>query len=233
MVSTEDKSFAAMNRYRIVFFLLSTVFFISVSGQNNQENVLDSFLEKFSTTIRKHEKQRAYLVTDKSVFKAGETIWFKVFLLNAFSQKTYTKSRFLFVDLVNEKDTVINRIILDAADRRLNSNIVLPNSIPAGYYWIRAYTRQMTEEDADGICVQPIYIFSKANENYTPRIKRSIDSQDSIPVITFYPQGNCIITGINSKVALRANHKNGEPVFTDGYVKDNLDSVVARLTTNI
>ena len=221
-----------MNRYRIVFFVLSVIFCIPLSGQDNQENVLNHFLEEFSTVIRKQEKQQAYLVTDKSVFRAGETIWFKAFLLNAFSQRLYAKSRFLFVDLVNEKDSIINSVILDAADRQLSSRIDLAFSVPAGYYWMRAYTRQMTEEGAEGICVQPIYIFSNTNSNAIPRIYKNVDSEDSIPAVTFYPEGNCIITGVSSTVALQVSYKNSEPVNTEGYVKDNRDTVVTWFTTN-
>src|ERR1700709_104952 len=133
-----------MRPYKIVLLSLCTLFCISLFGQDKPDILLQTFLGDFSNTIRKHDKQQSYLVTDKSVFRAGETIWFKAFLLNAISQRTFTKSRFLFVDLVNDKDSVVNTIILDAANKQLNSRFVLANTIPAGYYWIRAYTRQMT-----------------------------------------------------------------------------------------
>ncbi|MEP6847044.1 MAG: hypothetical protein ABI861_13620, partial [Panacibacter sp.] len=92
-----------------IFFLLLIVAFISANaeGQNTNTNLLDSFSAKVITSIRANEKQRAYIATDKSVFMAGEYVWFNAFLLNAVSQKLSSRTRFLFVDVVNDNDSVI------------------------------------------------------------------------------------------------------------------------------
>jgi hypothetical protein len=222
-----------MSYNKLLFFLLSVAFCSAALGQNTFEDTLDSFSGKFITTIRTHDQQRAYLVTDKSVFTAGESIWFSAFLLNAVSQKINTKSRFLFVDLVNEKDGVIKVLILDAVNKQLNSRIVLPDSIATGYYWLRAYTRQMAEGDISNICVKPIYVFGITNDNNAGKPRKNTGNPDRSPTITFYPEGGTIITGINSTVALQVSDINGEPVRIDGYVKDEHDAIVARLTTNI
>ncbi len=202
-------------------------------GQQTNEQILDAFSGKFIAAIRTHESQRAYLVTDKSVFAAGESIWFNAFLLNSISQKINTKSKFLFVDLVNEKDSVLKLLILDAANLQLNSRIILPDSLPAGYYWLRAYTRQMTEGDIDGICVRPIYVADK--KNITGIIlppKKSGNTDNGNPVTTFYPEGGSIMTGVNSTMALKVTDKNGVPLSIAVTVKDSRDTIVAKVTTN-
>ncbi|HSN08917.1 MAG TPA: hypothetical protein VLS85_07755, partial [Hanamia sp.] len=51
-------------------------------AQTTPQEKLDSFSAKFVTAIRSHEKQRVYMVTDKSVYSNGESLWFKAFLLN-------------------------------------------------------------------------------------------------------------------------------------------------------
>jgi hypothetical protein len=228
-----EKTIAVMRYNKILFFLLSVAFCSAAFGQNNPADILDSFSGKFITAIRTHDKQRAYLVTDKSVFTAGESIWFRAFLLNAVSQKTNTKSNFLFVDLVNEKDVVIKGLILDAVNKQFNSRIVLPDSIATGYYWLRAYTRQMAEGDTNNICVKPIYIVGITNDNNPGKSLKNRSNPDHIPTITFYPEGGSVITGVNSTVAFRASDINGAPVSIEGYVKDNRDAIIAPLTTNI
>lgn len=221
-----------MSYNKILFFLLSVAFCIGAFGQSTPEYILDSSSGKFITAIRAHEKQRAYLVTDKSVFIAGESIWFKAFLLNSVSQKISTKSRFLFVDLVNERDSVVTVVILDPVNKQLNSRIVLTQSIATGYYWLRAYTRQMTEGDTNNMYVKPIYVIGKTDNNNFSNPKKNTGKPDSIPTITFYPEGGSMITGANSTVALLANN-NGVPLSIGGYIKDNREAIITRFQTNI
>ena len=216
---------------RIFFFLLCVSLYTSSFGQDMHQQMLDSFSGKFMTAIRTHEKQRVYMVTDKSFFTNGESIWFKAFLLNDISHGISTKSRFLFVDLVNEKDSVIKQVILDAENKQTNSRIVLPDFIASGYYWLRAYTRQMAKRDVNSICVKPIYIVGRIDDNFSDPLKKSINV-DSIPTVTFYPEGGSVITGVNSTVALRISQLNGKPLGIDGLVKDSHDTIVARFTTN-
>lgn len=221
-----------MRSYKMLFFLLFIVSVTSASAQNADKNKLDSFAAKFISAIRADEKERAWVVTDKSVFRAGEYIWFRAFLLNNTSQKLSSKSRLLFVDVVNDKDDIIKRIILDAASGQLNSRIQLPDSLEAGYYWLRAYTKQMAEHDTNSICIKPLYISPKEDIGHLVKPKNLPVSQDGQPIINFYPEGDNIITGINSTVALQATLKNGEPLGIEGFVKNNADEIVTKFVTN-
>lgn len=194
--------------------------------------MLDSFSGKLITAIRTHQKNRAYLVTDKAVYTAGESIWFTAFPLNTGSQKLSRKNKFVFVDLVDEKDSVISVAILDAANYRLHSRIILSNELPEGNYWLRAYTWQTAESDANNIFVKPIYVASTNSNNHIAARKKNSAKSDSSLIMTFYPEGGSMITGINSTVAVRITDKTGAPVSTNGYVKDSRDSIAARFVTN-
>ena len=156
---------------KLLCLLLFIAFTVYAKGQPEQVNALDSFSSKCIISIRATEKQRAYLVTDRSFYKAGEYIWFKAFLLNAASLKVSNKSRFLFVDVVNDKDDIIKRVILDIANNQFSYRIQFPDSLPTGYYWLRAYTKQMAESDTNDICAKPLYIVGKTNSNYLSRPK--------------------------------------------------------------
>ncbi|CAN5691347.1 hypothetical protein BH10BAC2_BH10BAC2_04370 [soil metagenome] len=226
------QTIARMNYYKIVAFLLSVTLCTTTFAQDHHKDILDSFSAKYITAIRTQQKQRVYLVTDKSIYATGESIWLKAFLLNNVSQKINAKSRFLFVDLVNEKDSVIKVLILDAANKQLNTHIPLPDSLPAGNYWLRAYTRQMAEADINSINVTPLYIFDKTAGNNIVTAKKDNGKKDSIPAIIFYPEGGSIITGVNSTVALQVNDIDGTPMHISGVIKDNRDTIVASFTAN-
>ncbi|QEC66776.1 hypothetical protein FRZ67_05460 [Panacibacter ginsenosidivorans] len=217
---------------KVIYLLLFCAFMSSAKAQDANMNTLDSFSAKFIAAIRTNEKERAYLITDRSVYGAGEYIWFKTFLLNAVSQKTSSKSKYLFADVVNDKDSIIKKIILDATNKQLSARIALPDSLPTGYYWLRAYTRQMAEHDTGEIAVKPLYVFGKTNDNIVIKTEKKTMTRDDMPAITFYPEGGSIMTGINSTVALQAINNNGEPLHVEGIIKDNRDTIVAHFTTN-
>jgi hypothetical protein len=80
-----------MGCIKTLIFCLSISFCNALFAQDPNEHILDSFSGKFITAIRTHEKQRAYLVTDKVAYNMGETIWFKAFILNTISQKINSK----------------------------------------------------------------------------------------------------------------------------------------------
>ena len=219
--------------YKRLFLFCCFLFCISAQSQNIQQNRLDSFSGKLITAIRAHARPRAFLTTDKSIFRAGETIWFKASLLNSVSQKVITKSKYLFVDLVNENDSVIKSVLLDAAHQQLNAKIILPDAIPAGYYWLRAYTRQMAEGDTDNCAVKSIYVFNPkpGADIKMPTSKAMINKPEPIPIINFYPEGGSVITGANSTVAFRIHDKGERPIAVEGFIKDNHDSIIARFTS--
>ncbi|CAN5227972.1 hypothetical protein BH11BAC6_BH11BAC6_01930 [soil metagenome] len=132
---------------------------------------------------------------------------------------------------MNEKDSVIKLSLLDAENDQLNTRIQLPDTILTGNYWLRAYTYEMLEGDTSSICVSPIYVFGRAETNIAERPKAKNILKDTIPGITFYPEGGSIITGINSTVGLNTS-MNNKPISVQGYLKDSRDSIIANFTTN-
>jgi TonB-dependent Receptor Plug Domain len=221
-----------MNYNKLAFLCLAVLLCSTIAAQNTHQNKLDSFSAKYITAVRMQQKQKIYMVTDKSVYVAGEKIWFKAFLLNSTSQRINAKSSFLFADLVNEKDSVIKLLVLDAANKQLNAHIALPDSLPTGYYWLRGYTRQIAATDTNSICVTPLYIINKITGDNFAKPKKSSNKKDSIPAIKFYPEGGSIITGVNTTVALCISNTDGSPMVTNGYIKDNRDTIIASFTTN-
>lgn len=217
---------------KCISFLFFVAILNSVSAQDNAHNSLDSFSAKFISSIRANEGQRVYIVTDRSVFRAGEYVWFKAFLINSVSQKLSNKTSFLFIDVVNDKDSVIKRFILDAGNKQLNARIHFPDSLTTGFYWLRAYTRHMAEQEPNKAFVKPLYVFAKNDYSNSMPLKKNVSNRNEAPVINFFPEGNNIITGINSVIALQATYKSGDALSIEGFIKDNRDTIVTHFATN-
>ena len=220
--------------YKGMLVYLCLICCLSSYSQDQQQNLLDSISGKLIAAIRSQARPRAYLTTDKSIFKAGESIWFRGFLLNSVSQKVTSRNKYFFVDLVNEKDSVASILLLDASTQQLNGQIDLPGNISPGYYWLRAYTRQLAEGENNNCFVKPIYVISQSGK---PASKMNItkvlaDKSEDIPIMNFFPEGGAIMTGANSTIAFLIQNPEGRPVAAEGYIKDSRDSIVGHFSSN-
>jgi hypothetical protein len=94
-------------------------------------------------------QEKVYLQTDKSYYSAGENIWFSAYIVNAATHKPDTKSNYVYVELIDRADSVINRVKLKRDSLGIAGNIYLKPEMIAGEYVLRAYTYWMQNTDAD------------------------------------------------------------------------------------
>ena len=173
-----------------------------------------------------------YITTDKSIYTAGEAVWFRAFLLNSGSQQVSMDSQTVFVELVNEKNNAINQLLLRAGHEQPNGRLFLPVNLSTGYYWLRAYTKNMQLQDTEDFAEQPVYVYNRANNTTQKNIKTNNSLAADTPQVNFYPEGNIMITGAPSVVALRIMDKNGHPISDSVIIKDSRDLVTTALLTN-
>jgi uncharacterized protein YfaS (alpha-2-macroglobulin family) len=95
-------------------------------AQDTQSN-LDSVSVQLVSNIRLQQTEQSFIVTDRSLYKAGESVWLRIFLLRSASQKLSRVSKNLFVELVNEKDSVFSTLLLDVKTGMLNAKLYLDN----------------------------------------------------------------------------------------------------------
>ncbi|HVX49035.1 MAG TPA: TonB-dependent receptor plug domain-containing protein, partial [Chitinophagaceae bacterium] len=212
--------------WTIAFFAIK-----NVTAQNALFNVADSLAGDFVKSIRSRDKEKIILQTDRKVYAAGEQVWFKAFLLHSLDNRLDTMSKNLFVDLVSDSDKVVSQLVLNAASLQTSGMIKLDDFLTTGYYWLRCYTQSMLDHDSSAICVQPLYIKNLSGTNRLD-IEERAHRVSGPPVITFYPEGGTLITGINSTGAIQVTDAGGNPLIIQGTIRDGQDSVVSRFATN-
>lgn len=97
-------------------------------------------------------QERIYIHTDRDVYVAGDTIWFRAHLVDAATNipstsKHYPKnrSRYVYVELHDVKaDTLVERMMIRRNDEGLFANAIpLSKPLRGGLYMLVAYTRYM------------------------------------------------------------------------------------------
>lgn len=227
-----------LNRKSVIVFLTLLINYSAGYSQQKVPVSLDKLAGNFIRNLRNNPQEKLFVGTDKWFYSAGETIWFKVYSLDAISLRPIHQGKNLFIDLVNEKDSAVSRVLLNMQENRTSGDILLPPYLKEGYYWIRAYTRDILLHDSNRIFVKPVYIINTGNpdpkslsETYN---KSGTETEDtSAPRLLFFPEGGSIIAGTTATIAFRALNAKGEPVEVSGWVTDTRDSTAATFKTSL
>jgi len=219
-----------LNMRTIVFCLLALVL-CPCMLQAQQKSAIDSIFSRFIDSVRAGDGEEVSLETDRNVYASGETIWFSALLMDELYHKVDTSSKNLFVDLVTDKDSVVNKLVLDAVHLRTTGYILLNDSIPSGCYWLRCYTQHIITTTPEAAFIKPLYVINRQHGN-SLKIAGVNAGDNKNAVIHFYPEGGALITGKISTGAIQVTTAQGSPLIIQGNIVADQDSVVASFTTN-
>ena len=197
----------------ITFFLISLLSFSSVKSQN-----VDAAIAAYATAF---SPERAYFHYDKSAYSAGETIWFKAYLMNEIVPANESKT--LYIDWIDDKGKLILHAVRPLADAVTNGMFEVPADYKGKMINVRAYTRWMLNFDSAFIYYKAIPIIAK---EATTGQKAAVT-----PVIQFFPEGGDMIAGLPNKIAFKANDQWGRPVKVKGIVTSNKNKVEDSIRT--
>ena len=97
----------------------------------------------FGYMVQNLPQEKVYLHTDKSTYTVGENIWFRAYLVNAAVNVPMVYSRFIYVDLVDKRDSLVTRVKVMERDSNFYGQLSLPEGLQQGEYCLRAYTYNM------------------------------------------------------------------------------------------
>lgn len=229
----------------------------------DEEDLPKSFykfsLNKFIDTYKKGVPEKLYLQLDKPYYCAGETVWFKGYLLNAVTLSYPRPTRFIYVELVDKRDSVLRRIKVIENWNGFHNNLNLPRNLPSGHYLLRGYTQWMQNEDeafffkkvipivnpaphaiadtlSDGS--SPVKTLSSTEhpitttdlQQTTVHTSETADNQDDFD-IQFFPEGGHLLPLGAQVVAFKAIGTDGLSVEVTGKVFDSAGRFVTELAS--
>jgi len=80
-------------------------------AQNNGNGDVESIAKSLINNIRQKDKESVFIQTDKKLYQQGETIWFKAFIVDSLNNHITYKNKIVYVDLINDKDSVMNVLL--------------------------------------------------------------------------------------------------------------------------
>jgi hypothetical protein len=182
-----------------------------------------------------------YLHFDNTGYFLGETIWFKAYVVTAENLRPTQTSRTLYIDLLTQEGDLLETQKLRIENDGCHGAFILKDSLKAGFYEVRAYTRYMLNFGPEIIFsrVFPVYEKPKEEGNYATRLMtkrqykvpllREKASNEKNINISFFPEGGNAVVGLESRVAFKAVDKNGKSINVTGTVYDSQKKPVAEI----
>ena len=195
---------------------------VSVAQEEiTKESIQDSVFNQLTL----FPQEKIHVQTDRTMYVPGEKIWFKAYVVEAFSNRFPTYSNYVYVELINASDLLVQRVMVKCDDNGLfYGNIFLSEMMPEGDYTLRAYTRYMENLGDDYFFKKPIWI---GNIDKTAKqIKKRTDYE-----VSFFPEGGNFPERVNSRVAFKALNKQGGSESITGDIVNKEGNKVGEVNT--
>lgn len=152
-----------MKSFRHIMLL----FVLFVVGNTYAQLPADSLLSRLTRQLELYPQEKVYVHNDKPYYIAGEDIWLRVHLVDAASHRHVSASRYVYGELVNPLDSVVDRVRIIRDDKDIYSGyFALSEALPAGTYTMRFYTRYMENQGEDYFFRKTLYIGGPLSSRY-------------------------------------------------------------------
>lgn len=206
------------------FFYLLLIFPIAVIlfSFTTDPTVLETILKKLKQYHAERPQEKLYLHLDKPFYAAGETIWFKAYLVEASLHSLDSQSRVVYVDLIDDNKTIFKHQMLYAPGGVTFGDFQLPDTLQEGRYAIRAYTNYMKNFGEDFFFIKEFSVLNPLRKYSQDLDKFSADSLS----LQFFPEGgNFVACGFN-RVAFQALGPDGKGIDIEGTIVDENNTVI-------
>lgn len=204
-------------------------------------NFRDLVQEKLSNYIDNYP-EKIFVQTDKPYYTVGDDIWYAAYLANGINHKKSNKSNIIYVELINDKDSIVSQKRLYTNDISAAGDFEIKKEWKPGNYILRAYTNYMRNRSSDYFFKKEIPIWDLTKTDDLKNVdSEAIDSHIETPNkevslterpdLNFYPEGGYLINGLQSKIGIKLKDKKNRAIKIEGVIKDSDNTTVTTFKT--
>ena len=112
-------------------------------GFITQDDPLKQLINQLEKYRKDYTQEKVHLHFDKPYYAIGDNIWFKAYVVEAEDNRLSRLSQILYVDLINDKDSIKQSLRLPLMNGLTWGDFSLADTLREGNYRIRAYTTWM------------------------------------------------------------------------------------------
>ena len=202
----------------IYMLILIFIFQVPLFAAHN-DNSIDCF---------NSSTQKVFLHLNKDAFISGEDILFKGYLVSG-NNIPDTLCKMLYVELQSPSNQKIISFSVNLFNGSCNSFFTLPDTIPTGYYFVKAFTNQMRNFDHNNYFSAKIIIANQADDRLEKLVTETYHNYDSAKVI-FSPESGEVIADIDNTIVFYISDFNDEWQNIPIQVLDDSAQIIVSIT---
>ena len=203
-------------------FIFVPLFIASVGAQESPK--FEEILGKLASYSTKQAPEKVYAHLDREFYNQGDTVWFKIYLVDGISHVPSDKSKVVYVELMDLQNNIVAQQKLLVENMGANGDIIIPETLESGKYMFRTYTKYMLNENEPKPYVKYIFI---GNEEPDGKIKSPQKGALNKPVVHFFPEGGNLVSGINTVLAIKCTNPTGGGISVKGKILDQNNQLVS------
>ncbi|HLO57725.1 MAG TPA: hypothetical protein VK179_03230 [Bacteroidales bacterium] len=129
---------------RPVFIALFLAGMLVLSGRSPDDPFIEYLQQQLEKYNQNFNSEKAFLMTDRFVYRPGEDLWFKGFVSSVIPAENITND--FFIRLINSKGEPIIYRRYPLVDNETSGHMIIPRSCVPGKYWLIAYTGWMKNQ---------------------------------------------------------------------------------------
>ncbi len=211
------------------FFLLTTALSLSFFSYAQGDSQGPEF-SGFSTTEMVFQdrtvadslalwEERVYLHMDREKAEAGEAIFFKAYVYNGPTQKRFSPSGVLRLELRDAENALVSKQYHPVEQGTGEGVLKLPKKLNDGSYEVLAYTRWMKNYGEVQFYRKTIQV------GEDPEVEGTSENLGERR-LEFYPEGGRLLAGISNRLVLTSQSPNGEYGSVAGSIIDGMGQKV-------
>jgi len=216
-----------MNINKILFPVkISILCLLLLFNRNNAKaQVFDGIQNSFRSYSDHILQEKIYAHTDKSFYLTGEILWFKLYNVDAGTNKPLNISKVAYAEVLDNANNPVLQAKIALENGLGSGSFYLPVTLKNGNYKFRVYTNWMKNFSQDLYFEKPVTIINPLNEVETAeKLKGDYD-------IRFFAEGGNLVNGVTSTVAFKATDTDGKGMEINGVVIDQHNDTVVRFQT--
>ncbi len=165
----------------ILFFVVLILLFAFRGISDFGEQVVKNYI----AYVHHIPHEKLYVHTDKNTYDVGEDIWFRVYGVHALTHVPRTPSRFVYVELVDNRDSLVQRVKVGMRDSCFYGQLSLPNYLQTGDYCLRAYTYNLQRLGETYLFRKKIRVVCPKDERVQTDVKYRREKNSYVATIRF------------------------------------------------
>lgn len=202
---------------------LVTFLVIHTSLVWGQQASLDSISKKFNNYRSQYASEKIYIHLDQGLFLTGETMWFKIYLVDGSLHKPTAISKVAYVEILDKNNRPVVQSKVAVQNGYGSGSLFLPALIEGGNYTVRAYTSWMKNFSPDLFFHTSISVINTFK-------KLDIDKSTAQKINAhFFPEGGNLVNGLRSRVAYHITNQQGQGLEFRGVVVDQQNDTITTI----